>query len=301
MAANPPDGAILDYLLPTGVRGPVTLTVRNAQGQLVRSFSSAEKFARPDPAKLPIAPEWVPVPMQLSTAPGMHRFVWNLRYPRPHAIEYGYSIAATWDSDTPLTPEGPLVLPGNYQVVLHADGKDYRAPLTVTMDPREHVATADLAAGLAFSRRIGDSLQQVWSNYGEVQSLRKQLGALHTKLAGDAARKPLLAAVDALDAKTKPLVSGSGEYAANLHAMSDALTAIATDVEGADRAPTDGQQQALAEYDANLGKALAQWQSIRGTDLPQLDRQLQAAHLPAVTLAAATPTQPDGDDDADMP
>jgi len=83
--------------------------------------------------------------------------------------------------------------------------------------------------------------------------------------------------------------------------MSDALTAIATDVEGADRAPTDGQQQALAEYDANLGKALAQWQSIRGTDLPQLDRQLQAAHLPAVTLAAATPTQPDGDDDADMP
>ena len=186
-------------------------------------------------------------------------------------------------------------------MVLHADGRDYRAPLTVTMDPREHVANADLAAGLAFSRRIGDTLQQVWSHYGEVQALRKQLDALHARLAGDAANKPLLDAVDALDAKTKPLVSGSGEYASNLHAMSDALTAIATDVEGADRAPTQGQQQALAEYEANLGKAQALWTSIRNTELPQLDRQLQAAHLPVVTLTTAKPLPPSDDTDADQP
>ncbi len=300
LGTNPPTGAIIDYRLAQAAHGPVTLSIYDAKGQLVRRYSSDEQPVHRDADRY-FERGWLGTPQRLSAAAGMHRFVWDLRYPRPHAIEYGYSIAATWDSDTPLTPEGPLVLPGSYQVVLHANGKDYRAPLTVTMDPREHVATADLAAGLAFSRRIGGTLQQVWSHYGEVQSLRKQLDVLHARLAGDAANKSLLGAVDALDAKTKPLVSGDGEYASNLHAMSDALTAIATDVEGADRAPTQGQQQALAEYEANLGKALALWTSIRNTDLPQLDQQLQAAHLPAATLAAMKQPAPNSDVDADQP
>jgi hypothetical protein len=44
--------------------------------------------------------------------------------------------------------------------------------------------------------------------------------------------------------KTNPLVSSDSEDSTNLEAMNDALTAIASDVEGADRAPTDGQRQA---------------------------------------------------------
>jgi hypothetical protein len=119
-----------------------------------------------------------------------------------------------------------------------------------------------------------------------VQSVRKQLDALHEKLDKDSARQPLLTAVDALRAKTRPLVSGSGEISSNLHAMSDALTAIATDVEGADRAPTAGQQQALAEYQSNLDKALAQWQALRTADLPKLNGQLHDAGIAAIALPA---------------
>ena len=95
----------------------------------MRRFSSADKPAE----------RWTPTATSpragcalgapLSASAGAHRFVWDLRYPRPQAINYGYSIATTWDSDTPVTPEGPLVLPGNYQLVLQVDGKAYRAPL----------------------------------------------------------------------------------------------------------------------------------------------------------------------------
>jgi hypothetical protein len=285
LGQNPPSGAVIDYQLAAAAKGPVTLEILDSNGQLVRRYTSDDKPAKLD-AERYFAEGWLKSPAVLSTEAGAHRFVWDLRYPRPHAIEYGYSIAATWDSDTPITPEGALALPGNYQVVLHVDGKSYRAPLVITLDPREHVSQSELAAGLAYSRNIGTTLGRVWQGYGEVQAVRDQLDALDHKLEEDATHKPLLASIDALRTKLGPLLSGSGETSFNLHAMNDALTAIATDVEGADRAPTGGQQQALAEYQSNLDKALAQWQAMRTTDLPKLNGQLHDAGIATITVPA---------------
>jgi hypothetical protein len=247
----------------------------------VRQFSSADKPAKLD-AERYFADDWVKPPASLSAKAGTHRFVWDLRYPRPRAIEYGYSIAATWDSDTPVTPEGPMVLPGNYQVVLHVDGKSYQAPLVVALDPREQVSKDELVAALAYSRNIAAVLQRVWQGYGEVEAVRDQLDALDRKLGQNAAHKPLLESVNALRTKTTPLVDGTGETSLNLHAISDALAAIATDVEGADHAPTAGQQQALAQYQTSVDQALAQWNAIRATDLAKLNKQLRDAGIAAI-------------------
>jgi hypothetical protein len=146
------------------------------------------------------------------------------------------------------------------------------------------VSPLRMAEGLADSRNIGGLLQRMSQAYGEIQSVREQLDALTNKLGKDTAENSLLVSVDALRSKTKPLVSDSGETSLNLHAMNDALAAIATDVEGADRAPTSGQQQALAEYQSNLDKALGQWQTIRATDLPELNGQLHDAGIATITV-----------------
>jgi hypothetical protein len=226
----------------------------------------------------------------------MHRFVWNLRYPRPEALLYGYSIAATWDSDTPLTPEGPMALPGKYQVVLTVNGKSYRAPLNVVPDPRVTLDQNALAESLAFSQQIGSALQQVWQTHGEVDAVRDQLDEAEKKLGNNAS---VQSAIDAFRKETDPLVSGDSETSTNLEAMNDALTAIASDVEGADRAPTDGQRQAFAEYKANLDKAVAQWQSIRGADLTALNAQLHSAGIKAITVPAVNQLHVEGPADPD--
>jgi len=75
MAANPPDGAAIDYVLPADGKGPVMLTIYNAEGKKFASFSSSDKPATPDAAKLTYAPEWAPPKPSLSAEPGMHRFV----------------------------------------------------------------------------------------------------------------------------------------------------------------------------------------------------------------------------------
>src|SRR5207237_7317109 len=74
MAANPPFGAIIDYVIgaPPSLAA-VTLEILDDHDQLVRRYSSADKVPAPDPSKLTTAPEWFNVPSTLSTAPGMHR------------------------------------------------------------------------------------------------------------------------------------------------------------------------------------------------------------------------------------
>jgi hypothetical protein len=88
LAANPEAGAFLDYVLKSAAR-QVILEIQDEQGGLVRRYSSVDPAPPPDLAKITIAPQWVPPPAKLSTAPGMHRFVWPLRYPAPASLATG--------------------------------------------------------------------------------------------------------------------------------------------------------------------------------------------------------------------
>lgn len=139
---NPPDGAMLDYLLPAAAR-KVTLEILDSRGERVRLFSSDDVPEQLDPATLPHPTYWIRPPQRLGTTAGHHRFVWDLRYPPPPGVQRGYDIAATF-RNTPSDPPGPLVLPGDYRVRITADGVVREAPLTVRLDPRVRVATGDL-------------------------------------------------------------------------------------------------------------------------------------------------------------
>lgn len=79
LASNPPMGAMIDYVLAKPAK-KVELTIRDGDGALVRRYSSDDPAAEHDPAKLTYAPEWSLRRSRLATAPGMHRFVWPLRY-----------------------------------------------------------------------------------------------------------------------------------------------------------------------------------------------------------------------------
>ncbi|EQD31610.1 glycosyl hydrolase BNR repeat-containing protein, partial [mine drainage metagenome] len=107
---NPPDGVPIDYWLGPHTHGPVTLAIYDFAGKRVRRFAS-DAVPRPIHAFRYFAKGWLKPPKRLSAAPGMHRFVWNLRYARPPAISYQYSMAAVWGENTPTAVDGPFVLP----------------------------------------------------------------------------------------------------------------------------------------------------------------------------------------------
>jgi photosystem II stability/assembly factor-like uncharacterized protein len=145
---NPPDGAILDYYLADAPQSPVTLEIRTASGAIVRRFSSDDAPEPFDAQEVNVPTYWIRPPQPLLASTGMHRFVWDLRYPPPGAVAHEYPIAAIV-GDTPREPLGVLAQPGAYAVALTIDGRTFTQPLVVKMDPR--VSTPPLGLSQQFS------------------------------------------------------------------------------------------------------------------------------------------------------
>ena len=155
---NPPDGAILDYVL-AAPASLVTLEIVDAKGEVVRRYASNDPVEPVvDTGNVPaywIRPQRVP-----STAPGMHRFVWDLHYPPLPRSAPSYPIAAV-PFDTPPSPTSPWVLPGTYTVRLTVDGKTSTQPLTVAMDPRVKTPRAGLEEQFRLSMQVYGWMQRL--------------------------------------------------------------------------------------------------------------------------------------------
>jgi hypothetical protein len=252
----------------------------------VRQFSSADGDAEL-PADRYFEERWVGVPERLSAHAGAHRFYWNLRGPRPLADGYGYGMGAVDGDVTPLLPQGMLVAPGHYTLVLQADGHEARTPLEVVADPRVPVDAAALAQALDLSTDISAALVREVPANREIHGVRRQLDSLASKGAHD----PQLATAMATFATAiAPLVEGEGERAPlNIDAIGGQLTALEADLEASDAAPTAPQRAVHADYEERLTRALQRWAQVKTTDLPVLDRALLAAHLPPIHV---DPSQP---------
>ena len=139
---NPPDGAIIDYNLGENAR-LVTIEISDAQGNLIRKFSSTDVTEKLDTNTLGYPTYWFRPAQKVQTAKGPHRFVWDVRYAPPKGAQRGYAIAAVY-KNTPAGPDGPFVHPGSYKVKLNIDGFVMEKTLDVKMDPRVSISEDDL-------------------------------------------------------------------------------------------------------------------------------------------------------------
>jgi photosystem II stability/assembly factor-like uncharacterized protein len=222
-AKNPPDGAILDYWLPGASGGPVTLEILDRAGTLVRRYAADEP---PEPvdssANIPLW--WVRPSQRVGASQGMHRFVWDLRYPPPPTTNHQYPISAI-AHDTPREPRGPAVLPGTYTVRLSAGGQTVTRSLTVRMDPRVDAPASALAAQFALATRIVEAMRKDSSALADVRARRRAAGA----------------PADSLAAEERSIARLGGE-----------LVTLLEFVDGVDAAPTSQAAQAVARIERAL-------------------------------------------------
>ncbi|TAN22253.1 MAG: hypothetical protein EPN33_08265 [Acidobacteria bacterium] len=152
-----------------------------------------------------VAGYWLAPPTLLPNHAGINRFVWNLRYPDPPHIlftyfgfqrdYFEYTLADhAIPHNTPWhEPQGPMVVPGIYKLVLTVAGQRYTEPLTVKLDPRlANVTQADLVHQLAVAQSLADGLQLSTHAYQaasaaspdqSVDALKKTFGHLNLRQA----------------------------------------------------------------------------------------------------------------------
>ena len=287
---NPPAGAIIDYNLKAAVAGELVLEIRDKEGRLVRHISSADKPpAITEPAEFPNY--WLHPPPTLPNAPGFHRFVWDLRYTQPPALRYQHSSAAPISTGTFAVPQGPLVLPGEYEVRLIAGDKTLTQKLTVEQDPRVHVSRDDLVKQLELEQQIDASLANNTATHREIADLRAQLNELNARVAGNPKAKGILGAADALEHSADQIAGREAEYPrrpTGLIELDRSLSSLAVSVGAADSAPTAQVSAAYLAAQKRQSELFTKWETLKNQELAAFNTQLRKAGLPAIVLGGSS-------------
>jgi photosystem II stability/assembly factor-like uncharacterized protein len=294
---NPPTGAVLDYYLQSAPVGDVTLVIYDGKGELVRQLSSKPEPAGAEPP-LEVPNYWLYHPAALSKNAGMNRYVWDLRYAAPDAVRHTYPIFALYEG-THAEPQGPFVVPGKYEIRLTVNGKTYRQSLTVEMDPRVKVSTADLQAQIEFQKQVDSLISSSYGFYQQAGQLRAEVAERQKALEGSEHTKAQQQALSDFDAKALKLqgelrrgFQGFGKPKPTF-AVENSHFADLSEIAGmADAAPTEAMNTAYHDYCQALTKLAGQWSTLISQDVPELNKQLNGAKLQPLSASLATNAVP---------
>jgi len=248
---NPPNGAIVYYWLDDGISGPVSLAFYDEGGAAIASFRS-------DDDSLPAA-------KRPSVRPGLNRFVWDLKYPGPEAVDTSLAPARNKPLAEPGDPPaGPAVVPGEYRVELSLGSETMAAEFSVVKDPRLSTTPEGYRRQLELVRELTASLGKLNATVNRIRRLKHRLSALaggaeHDKNGLAANAK---AAAEQLTAVEAVLVDihreAPRDVLRNPAGLNDTLLALISQVSMSDTAPTEPAaavaKEIMARVDAEIGK-----------------------------------------------
>ena len=277
-AQNPPTGAIFDYVLHAKATGPVTLTVMDSARHKICTFSSATVPPKVNPRLLDIPMYWIKPAERVQTTAGMHRFVWNLRYPGPFGVNPGN---ATFGRGS-----GPWAVPGTYTVELQVDGHNYSQPFEVAMDP--NVSTSPKALQKQFEaaqqtlvliRQVGEISQQGASLVRGVKVLKPRV-----KAQSEAAQalSSLLANIQAILGTAGEIsnpdfagVGGPPSPLVSVRGLSSSLAMLENAIESGASAPSPDAVKALIHDRGDVAMLQRKWKETLSVDLPKVNALLR--------------------------
>jgi hypothetical protein len=262
----------------------------------IEILDSTGKVVRTYPAKHPPATEGEEdfgarsQPDEIATEAGINRFVWDLHYEGASRIPN----SPLWGG----SPDGPVALPGDYQVRLTVDGKSRTQPFRIVPDPRLRVSAEDLKKQFDLMQAILGKVTQVHDAIRQIRDVRAQMTVLNKRLkeeknlnatvladAGSALDKKMTVVEEAL-IQTK---AKSGQDVLNYPIrLNNLLVALGGVVSSADAAPTKQDYEMFDDLGKQADQQLAKWNEIVKADLPAYNQLAQDKAVPAVGLSRAT-------------
>jgi photosystem II stability/assembly factor-like uncharacterized protein len=229
---NPPAGAVISYWL--GRDQEVTLEIADAKGALVKTASSRDRNGPPGTR-------------------GMHRFIWDMRYPDAHGIEGGTFLAGG-------NLRGPIALPGTYQVRLKAGADAQTQPLRIVADPRSQATTAELQEQFDLLIMIRDKVSAIHDAVNDIVRMRKALASRK-----DAAAQRQDAALEAVQKELVELrfVGYDDQMLVFDLKLNNRMAALQGYVSQGDYAPTEQQYSVFRSLSSLVDTALAKYAALK--------------------------------------
>lgn len=289
-ARNPLPGLTLDYWLGTDAAGPLTLTVSDDAGRVVRRLSSVPVPPVAEAVRPPHPDFWLAPPLVLPATAGAHRVSWDLRRDAPPALAHTFEINAT-PHETPASPEGGLVPPGRYRLDLTVGGATVRRTVAVERDPRSPATDADLRAQAAWLTRLEALATTAYDGHAAATALR---AALTAAAAGDSSA-PLASGLAAATARLDTLLGtvpraqapARGRRLSSFRAVHEAAIGLFTAQDNGDAAPTAPMRAAAMAACRDLAALAEAWRGRMASALQMANDALAARGHPRVSAPTA--------------
>jgi photosystem II stability/assembly factor-like uncharacterized protein len=202
---------------------------------------------------------------------GLNRFTWDMRYPNAKS----FNGMVFWGGSV----QGPLAVPGTYQVRLIANGKTLTQQFEVEKDPRlDSVTIADLTEQFTLSMKIRDAVTQSNEIVILIRELKRQMDD-RLKSNQDAALKASLDGfrdkLSVIEEDVYQVRNRSGQDPLNFPIkLNNKIAALGSHVSHGDGKPTAASYEVFDLLTKQLNAEQAKLDSTLKADLPGVNKML---------------------------
>jgi photosystem II stability/assembly factor-like uncharacterized protein len=168
--------ARIDYWLKEQPKA-LSLEIRDAKGQVVRTYTAVPPKPAPASGEAAAPPpdddDGPRRPAGATMLAGLNRFTWDLMS-EPIVSFPGMVL---WGA----TNNGPMVLPGTYEIKLTVDGKSQTQPLIVKQHPLRPVPESELIAQYELASRIRDRVNEANNAVIKIRRMKTDIAQRMTK------------------------------------------------------------------------------------------------------------------------
>lgn len=282
-----PDGVVVDYELGSKPEHPVIIEFLDADGKVMKTFSSAAGQGTPNRGA-GTRGEIIRAGNEgkVSAEAGLNRFVWDMRYPDAEGIDGGtYLLGGSL--------RGPEVAPGKYEVRITTGSNSATQSFEIRKDPRMTTTDVEYRKQLEFLLAVRDRLSETDEAINRIRRVQQQVGAALEKTNSkgsvtEAGRKLKAALADEVERLYEPRFTGFDDqtlvYPLRLN---NRLAALQSYAQG-EYAPTDQEIAVLKELSSELDQTLAKLKQTLDIELSAFNTQLKAAGVSEVVVDPVT-------------
>ncbi len=224
----------------------VKIEILDAAGTVIQTFKGDKpKYPKPDEDDDDAGKPKVTLP---TTAAGLNRYEWDLRYP---GATY-FKGMILWGA---RPTSGPLAVPGQYQVRLTVGDQSFTQPFEIRLDPRlKGVTTADVQQQFTLAMKLRDQTSKANDAVIQIRTVKEKLA----KQPDSPANKKLKEQLSIIEENLYQIRNQSGQDPLNFPIkLNNRLAALWRSVETGDATPTDGSYKVYDELSADLDRQLA--------------------------------------------
>lgn len=280
---NPPSGTVVSYYFKEKPEEEVTLEFLDADGNLVRKFSSKGTGEAED-EDVSGRMFGAPASQRVAAEAGMNRFIWNMRYPDaervPGAILWGGSLS------------GPTAVPDIYQVKLTLGEKSQVQSWEWKKDPRLTLSQEDFQEQFDFLIKIRDKVTEVNRAINRLREVKAKIDSLGKNIKGHPKAAEIGEAGTKIKAKLTEIEdvliqakSKSNQDPLNYPIQLDnKISALASVVASADARPTDQSYELFGELSRKADEQIEKLSGIIDTDLSLFNKMVRETGIPVIYI-----------------